>query len=753
MKFWVIHLIAVAILALTPRAHAESFRQQNLPAICKSLFPKLIPTENRPLSTQETRDLFSFASLPANQFEKELSRLSSREKRGLLEKLMLLRWQVPHLPEEHIPSELKPATNEILSIYPRSNNLLSQKPEVQDKLTRAILKKRIWSAAEAVASHLGSTATPQERKEMFKLFLEHFDYHDQSWHHQAQLDSLIDLASGIQTKKISEQIQRSNRKDFNDNHQGEETYSFAGPELLLTPYSEILNLFHSMRLKPGDKVVDLGAGFGRLGLALATRYPELSITGYEIVKDRITEGARVAKEWQLDDRVHLLEQNLADPQFKPEPADVYYAFNPVSGQTFDKILEDLRTVGLSSGKRFRFIVFGPSPFYKTEAQPWLKEIKGEGIPEGEELKIYEFVPEKASHTVIVDPGTITNPFQLRPSQEITHYPKTQSMAPSHLELLKDHLSASNKSFSNNASFLSPNYLAGWASGWPMEISRHGNLILISSQKTGEEGKESFIEPLGGSPQEKAKLIRKIIEDKKRKGIKAEFSFVSEPVHKLLLAHEKISTSEAPDYFDFIYPAENLAKLDKTKKLRDRGNQARSFEQMHPEAHVELIANLSPEKASQFKESIREFLGTWVSHQKQTRQLNEFEQATLETETEAAKHLVERLTRPENIQIAVRGNRTEEGSNPVIAYASGEIATDSTGKRTLLIYVQKSDGTKNAIPFINREMVQEVVNHPEKYGPIDFVNMMDGSTPGLRQFKMQYEPDLELGKTYKATFKE
>jgi hypothetical protein len=215
----------------------------------------------------------------------------------------------------------------------------------------------------------------------------------------------------------------------------------------------------------------------------------------------------------------------------------------------------------------------------------------------------------------------------------------------------------------------------------------------------------------------------------------------------------ISTSEAPDYFDFIYPAENLAKLDKTKKLRDRGNQARSFEQMHPEAHVELIANLTPEKASQFKESIREFLGTWVSHQKQTRQLTESEQATLETETEAAKHLVEKLTRPENIQIAVRGNKTEKGSNPVIAYASGEIATDSTGKRTLLIYVQKSDGTKNAIPFINREMVQEVVNHPEKYGPIDFVNMMDGSTPGLRQFKMQYEPDLELGKTYKATIKE
>jgi len=748
MKFGVFHFILLA-LAMGVSTHAESFRQQNLPAICKSLFPKLIPIENRPLTAQENKDLFSLASLPPDRFESELSRLSSKEKRTRLERLMLLRWQVPQLPEEHIPSETKPSSTELFSIYPRAKALLADRPEIQDKLERAVLKNRIWAAAESVAANLGRTSTPQEQKEIFKTFLEHLDYHDQSWHHQAQLDSLIDLASGIQTKKISEQIQKANRKEFNDSHQGEETYSFAGPELLLTPYTEILNVFQAMKLKPGAKVVDLGAGFGRLGLALASRYPDISITGYEIVKDRITEGARVAKDWELDSRVHLIEQNLADPQFKPEPADVYYAFNPVSGQTFDKILEDLRTVGLKSNKRFRLIVFGPSPFYKTDAQPWLKEIKGEGIPEGDELKIYEFVPEKASHTVIVDPGKITNPFQLRPSQEISPYPKTQAMGPSHLEVVREHLAAFPESVSNNASFLTPSYLAAWASGWPMEISRHGNHLLISSKKTGEEGKESFVEPIGGSPQEKAELIRKVIEDKKRKGIKAEFSFLSEPVHKLLLADESISTTEAPDYFDFIYPAENLAKLDKTKRLRDRGNQARAFEESHPEAKGELFSDLSSEKASHFKQSVREFLDAWVAGQKNKTTMSEYEQATLETETEAAKQLIERLTGAEHIQMAVRGKETIEGNRPILAYASGEITTDSNGKRTLIIYVQKSDGTKNAIPFINREMVREVMNHPEKYGRLDFVNMMDGSTPGLRQFKMQYEPDPDLGKTYRA----
>lgn len=729
-------------------AFAGAFRKQNLPSFCETVFPKLVPGLNRPLSAEETRNLILMTGLSQEGLDARLSAMRTGEKRDLLEKLMLLHWQIPFLAAEEIPSESRLEKEELLNHYPKARGLMGEKPEMQEKLNRAYLKRKVWKSAETVAAHLGSEARPEERRELFKTLLDHVDFHDQSWHHQATIDSLIDLASGIQTKKISQEIQKKSRREFNDLHQGEETYSFAGPELLLTPYSEILNLFQAMKLKPGDTVVDLGAGFGRVGLALAVQYPGINITGYEIVKERVSEGARLAKEWNLDSRVHLIEQNLADPQFKPQAADVYYAFNPVSGSTFDKILEDLRVVGLQSGKKFRLIVFGPSPFFKTDAQPWLKEIKGSDIPEGEELKIYEFSPEAASHTVIVEPGKNTNPYELRPVDTVSTYPKTEVLSAKHSKTIAEHLARFTDSHQNDSSFLSPNYLVAWAAHWPMEISRHGNQLLISSQQTGEPGKESFVEPLGGTPEEKARLIKKVIEDRKKQGIKAEFSFVSAEVRKILESDPQVVTLESKEYDDFVYPAENLAKLDRSKKLRDRAHQADSFQKNNPEAKVEILSHLGEGEAAGFQRTTSIFLESWLANKKGVEQMSPFDRAQLETENGASKVLAQNLSGSRSVQMAVRGPVDEEGQRSIIAYAAGEIRENSRGKRTLIIYVQKSDGTKNAIPFINRELVREVYDHPEQYGAIDYVNMMDGSTSGLRQFKMQYEPDPTLSNTFR-----
>jgi SAM-dependent methyltransferase len=740
LALWIVVLSA----SLTRAAFCETPRGETLPSYCKSLFPKLLPKEKRPLSSEEIEGLFLDSQLPIESLQAKVGRLSPQAGRDLLEKLILLRWQVAEIPQEQIPTEAKPSLSDLVKAYPQISNKMPLSSEMLNKLTRVYLQDKVWESAQAVALHLSRNASAEERKEIFKTFLGHLDSHDQSWYHQAKIDSLIDLSSGIQSKRISQEIQKASRKEFNEKHQGEETYSFAGPELLLTPYSEILNLFQAVGLKDGQTVVDLGAGFGRVGLALAARYPGVSSTGYEIVKERIDEGARVAKEWGLDSQVHLLEQNLADPQFKPKAADVYFAFNPVSGSTFDKILEDLRTVGLESGKRFRFIVFGPSPFYKTDAQPWLKQLTGEGIPKGDELKIYEFVPEKASHTVIVDPGFITNPYQLRPLEELSAYPASQKMTPKDLNKLVE------VTGTHDASFVAPEYLAAWSARWPMEISRVGNQVLVFSREGLEPGKESFVEPLGGSAIDKAKLIEKVISEKRKEGVTAEFSFVSPSVHQLLKESAIATSEEAPDYFDFIYPAENLARLDKSKKLRDRANQAASFRASNPEAVVQIFSQVPASEGAELQKSSKEFLDSWLKKKTSATSLDSHENAVIETETAAAKVLTERLVTPQSLQIAVRGAPNEQGNRPIVAYASGEIRNASNGKRTLILYVQKSDGTKNAIPFINQELAREVVDHPERYGKVDYINMMDASNPGLRQFKMQYEPDLSMGKTYRVT---
>ena len=739
IAFWMVAVLSSVL-------SGEAGRPQNLPSFCQSVFPKLVPEIQRALRNEEISDLVSMTEWSQSQLEQELARRSLKGQQELLEHLMLTTWQVPHLSSEAIPINSQPSKMDLLERYPRLAGISPERTEVWERASRSLLKERLWNLSKKVATFIGNHSAPEEQRRVYSSLLDHLDHFDQSWYHQAKIDSMIELAAGMQTQQISERIQRENRSAFNRSHEGEETYSFAGPELLLTPYSEIFNLFRAVRLKPGDSVVDLGAGFGRVGLALATKYPDVTFTGYEIVRDRIKEGERIAKAWGLEGQVHLHEQNLADPQFKPKAADVYYAFNPVSGATFDKILEDLREVGLQSGKRFKFIVFGPSPFFKTEAQPWLKEIKGPGIPQGEELRIYEFDPEQASHTVIVDPGRVTNPYQLNPLAEIRPYPQSQALLPSAVNLLQQ------QTQEHHASFLSPSYLAAWSAGWPLEIARTGNQLLISSKKTGVAGKESFVEPLGGTPEEKAAVIRRVIADKKKQGIQAEFSFLSEPVHKLLQTDPNIVTAEAPEYFDFVYPAENLAFLSKTKKLRDRSRQATAFRDLHPEATLEVFDATQSERAQAFQKAAQGFLEQWLSDRKQATFSNEYEASLLEAEGKAAAVLAETLTGPQQIQVALWANQSAQGERSVIAYASGEIRKNAQGERTLIIYVQKSDGTKNAIPFINQELVKRVVQHPELYGKVDYVNMMDASTSGLKQFKMQYEPESSLGKTYSASAK-
>jgi len=668
-----------------------------------------------------------------------ISRLGIPKARAFLEKMLLLRSQLRNLPLSDIPSEFHPSPSEITKLFPNSRRNESLFERNQNALRKRVLESVLDKGLEKLASSVGALSSALEQLDTFNFFLSHLDAFDPSWFHQTKLDSLIDLASGIQTKKISEEIQKQNRKEFNDKHEGEETYSFAGPELLLTPYTEILNIFQGLGLKPGERVIDLGAGFGRLGLALAAKHPGVSVTGYEIVQERISEGARIAKEWGLQDRVHLMEQNLADPQFTPGAGDVYFAFNPVSGPTFDKILEDLRRVGLKSGKRFRFVLFGPSPFEKADAQPWLKEIHSPDLPRGEDLKIYEFVPERATHTEIVLPQR-QNPFELKNSlPTIPAFPKSVPFDPRNMSLKAD----------NESSFLSPKYFGAWAQTIPFQISHVGSLKLIhSSSGIGPEKRETFLEPFGGSVQEKTEIIEQVLKDRKARGIHAEFTHLSPEVAKHLSERAQVRIDSDSDSSDYIYQLKDLAELKSTKRLRDRGNQVHQFGVSHPDATLTLFSRLSEKEKENFQSRVEHFLSEWSNQKLGGFQGSETERRDLLAETRAAQILRTTLKGNSSVQMALQSSPT----GPMIAYASGEVRTSPSGKTVLHIYVQKSDGTKNAIPFLNQALAQEILLHPERYGRVDLVNMMDASNSGLKQFKKQYGPDPSLGQVFRATLK-
>jgi hypothetical protein len=201
----------------------------------------------------------------------------------------------------------------------------------------------------------------------------------------------------------------------------------------------------------------------------------------------------------------------------------------------------------------------------------------------------------------------------------------------------------------------------------------------------------------------------------------------------------------PVLSDYIYPIENLARLEKSKRLRERRNQAASFLKEHPEAQTQVLAELPTQTRQLFLKQSQAFLDDWQKERMQrASSADALERDALQAESLASIDLTKSLQGPGTVQM------TLSNGGKILGYASGEIRDGPRPEtKMLVIYVQKSDGTKNAIPYLNQALVREIFDHPEKYGKVAYVNMMDASNAGLRQFKKHYEPDPLLGQVWKA----
>lgn len=73
------------------------------------------------------------------------------------------------------------------------------------------------------------------------------------------------------------------------------TWIGLNPAQLQTPYGEFVELLEKIDLNQYENIIDLGAGYGRLGLLIGLFYPKLNFLGVELVKERVDEGNRVYK--------------------------------------------------------------------------------------------------------------------------------------------------------------------------------------------------------------------------------------------------------------------------------------------------------------------------------------------------------------------------------------------------------------------------------------------------------------------------
>lgn len=117
------------------------------------------------------------------------------------------------------------------------------------------------------------------------------------------------------------------------------------PQALQTPYSEIRMMFSALNLKPEQTVIDLGAGYGRMGLVGAVFHPDQTFLNYEISPERAMEGQRIYRLLQKElsaNRFELTHADITRSDFIIPRAEVYFIYDFSDLESIIRVLDQLK---------------------------------------------------------------------------------------------------------------------------------------------------------------------------------------------------------------------------------------------------------------------------------------------------------------------------------------------------------------------------------------------------------------------------
>lgn len=155
-------------------------------------------------------------------------------------------------------------------------------------------------------------------------------------------------------------------------HAGNQTWVGLSHQTLQTPYSEIRHMCELLNPLPGSSVVDLGAGYGRMGLVLSLLYPEVHFLGYEYVPERVKEGRRILEKYHCH-HAQLIAQDLLEENFVLPQAEYYFLYDFGTVSHIKKVLNLLSVI--SEKKNFKLIARGDGTRSLIQHEyPWLSEV-------------------------------------------------------------------------------------------------------------------------------------------------------------------------------------------------------------------------------------------------------------------------------------------------------------------------------------------------------------------------------------------
>lgn len=191
----------------------------------------------------------------------------------------------------------------------------------------------------------------------------------------------VDKYFGFQVEEIEKKLLKAatalrpegNHKTWGEAiHQGNQSWVGLDPQTLLTPYVELKLMCELLRPRAQDRIVDLGAGYGRLGLVLKAYYPEVYFLGLELVYERVREGSRILQE-NACERAKLLTQDLMDPAFMLPLADYYFIYDYGKVSHIRHTLDQLSVI--AAIKNFKVVGRGLGTRSLIENEyPWLSDV-------------------------------------------------------------------------------------------------------------------------------------------------------------------------------------------------------------------------------------------------------------------------------------------------------------------------------------------------------------------------------------------
>ncbi|WP_155897212.1 hypothetical protein [Bacteriovorax sp. BSW11_IV] len=144
----------------------------------------------------------------------------------------------------------------------------------------------------------------------------------------------VDKILGYKIPKIEQKLlknfrsyeQRADRSNKKDHFKGTQTWIGLHPQILQTPYSDILEIFKILEKQHVKTIVDFGAAYGRVGLVLSCLSNKYNFIGYEILDERANEAHRVFDKYNLK-KAKILTCNILDNDFPVPQADVYFIYD------------------------------------------------------------------------------------------------------------------------------------------------------------------------------------------------------------------------------------------------------------------------------------------------------------------------------------------------------------------------------------------------------------------------------------------